>query len=215
MKKIVIILSLIGFNFCFGGYSADDIFDAICNNNKKYFEKAKTNKVFNPNLLLDTTVGYSPLIYAIIWDKEEIFDSLLQCKDIDINQKTCNGHMFPLMFACLYKIKYPNENRDKYVEKLLKHPAIDINAINSEKVSTLFCIIAKKECHNLLPLFLNHPKINLSMKCHNETVEQLAKRLAKSNIIQQITQKKNKNNLDLNDDEKNNIIIENKIILEN
>jgi len=162
MKKIVIILSLIGFNHCFGGYTSEDILQAIENNDISYFEEAVQDKSFNPNQILEKKSGSMSLFKAIRYDRKKIFDVLLKCKNIDVNYRAANGS-FPLMFACLYKEMY-NVSRDYFIKKLLEHKDIEVNMLDQNELSSFFVVIRNKNLHNLVPLFLNHPNIDLEME---------------------------------------------------
>jgi ankyrin repeat protein len=102
------------------------------------------------------------LFCAIHYDRKEIFDLLLECKNTDVNYKNYFGNS-PLMFSCLY-IKSHNEYRDYYTTKLLAHKNIKMNQLNGEGLSLLFMVILEKCLHYLLPSLLNHPDIDLEMK---------------------------------------------------
>lgn len=176
MKKIVIILSLIGFNHCFGVYKSEDILQAIENNDISYFEEAVKDKYFNPNQILEKKSGSMSLFKAIRYDRKKIFNLLLECKNIDVNHRATNGS-FPLMFACLYKKMY-NVSRDYFIKKLLEHKDIEVNMLDQEGLSSFFVVIIEKDLHNLVPLFLNHPNIDLKIKDKDGgTAYNLAKKL--------------------------------------
>lgn len=181
VKKILLIVGITGFNYCFGVYKSEDILHAIKYNNISYFEEAVKDKFFNPNQLLSKDVGLTALFYTIICDREKIFNMLLECKNIDINQKTLAEDCFPLIFACAYK-----KNRDYYVKKLLEQPDININNITDDGISALLYVVCDKKHHNLVPLFLNHPDIDLKMLYHEKTIYEWAKDRAYDKIAEEI-----------------------------
>jgi ankyrin repeat protein len=183
MKKIVIILTLIGFNHCFGVYESKDIINAIKNNDKSYFEKAVMDEAFDPYQVPGKILGYTALSLAIFEDRKEIFDLLLQdnnkCKKINVNQEISSNKAPLLALICKPDKKY-------YVEQLLNHKEININKVDNRGASALFYVVCNEKCHVLVPLFLKHPNINLGLKCEGKTIYQYAKKWGYTDIAKDI-----------------------------
>lgn len=187
IKKNLLVLGLIGFNYCFGVYKSEDTLQAIKNNDISYFEKAVMDETFDPYQVPGKNVGYTALLLAIFEDRKEIFDLLLQdnnkCKKINVNQETFGNKTPLLALICEPDKKY-------YVEQLLNHKEININKVDNRGASALFYVVCDEKRHGLIPLFLKHPNINLDIKYGEKTIYQYAKEWGYDNIANAILNEK-------------------------
>ena len=104
---------------------------------------------------------YTNLLFIACQQGKHLFvpEILAAYPSIPINQPLHNGKT-PLIIACI-------NNNCNVVMELLKHPNIDVNAVETQFGASPLAIACLSGCSNILSELLRHPKVNVNQTMHS------------------------------------------------
>jgi len=119
-----------------------------------------------PNINYKNIFGFTPLLYAIKYDNNDIFELLIDIDDLDINCQDLDG-LTPLMYAI-------KKNNNNFIYKLLEHKNIDLNLMDNRGKNvlgfTIDLLLAIKNKRNLD--FVEPPKDYANYpQCFNDLLD--------------------------------------------